>query len=79
MNNPRGLYAKYTILKDGELIEDRAFVLLPDKDPAARAALLTYAAHTENRQLRADLMAWEAQLVERDIDEAFGKEGEQGE
>lgn len=49
-----GLYAKYEVRKDGESVKD-CFVLEPDDDRAARAALKAYAAATENEELAADL------------------------
>jgi len=54
-----GLYAKYIITKaDGTPVNDRCFVLKPDKDPAAAKALQAYAAATDNEQLRNNLYAW---------------------
>lgn len=58
----QGLYAKYKILKTstGEEVTRPAFVLLPDGDPHARAAILAYAAsvEAENAALAADLRQW---------------------
>ena len=54
-----GLYAKYIITKaDGTPVNDRCFVLKPDKDPAAAKALQAYAAATDDEQLRNNLYAW---------------------
>lgn len=55
-----GLYDKYTIInnKSGEPIDEDAFVLKPDKDPAARKALITYAVNTKNERLRNNLYDW---------------------
>ena len=50
----QGLYAKYDVTKDGESVED-CFVLEPEDDRAARAALKAYAAATENDELAEDL------------------------
>lgn len=54
-----GLYGKYTVRKnsDGSLVTD-CFVLRPGKDPAAVAALSTYAAATDNAELAADIIGW---------------------
>lgn len=58
-DDKRGLYGKYIITKaDGTPVTDRCFVLKPDKDPAAVAALQAYAAATDDEQLRDDLYAW---------------------
>lgn len=58
-NDKRGLYGKYIITKsDGTPVNDRCFVLKPDKDPAAVKALRAYAATTDDEQLRNDLYAW---------------------
>lgn len=55
----RGLYMKYDVFKTGtnEVVRD-CFVLRPDKDPAALAALRTYAETTPNQKLGTDLLAW---------------------
>lgn len=50
-----GLYGKYEILKDGEPIFGPAFVLRPDRDPAALDALRTYSYMTKSPTLRRDL------------------------
>ena len=55
-----GLKVKYIVLKvkDGSTV-DGCFVLRPDKDPAARAAVLAYADATENTMLAEDIRkAW---------------------
>jgi len=49
-----GLYRKYDVRKDGETVED-CFVLEPDEDRAARAALRAYADVTDNDDLAADI------------------------
>lgn len=55
----KGLYGKYIITRaDGTPVNDRCFVLKPDKDPAAAKALQAYAAATDDEQLRDDLYAW---------------------
>lgn len=57
----RGLYNKFTVIKEstGEVIDD-CFVLRPDRDEHARAALLAYAKSCEfdNPVLHAELLAW---------------------
>jgi hypothetical protein len=54
-----GLYGKYRVFKarNNEPVED-CFVLRPDKDAAARYALLTYATYCGNPQLAGDLNRW---------------------
>ena len=56
----RGLYLKYHITKAGtdEELSGPSFVLRPDRDPAAMAALYRYAAVTENRALADDIERW---------------------
>ena len=59
MHDRMGLYNKYIITKaDGTQVNDRCFILKPDKDPAAVAALRAYAEATNDDQLRSDLYAW---------------------
>lgn len=57
MANNKGLYNKYTVIdnKSGEPLVGNIFVLRPDKDVAALAALRTYADHTDNTELSNDL------------------------
>lgn len=54
-----GLKRKYVVLKSdtGECVEN-CFVLRPDKDKAAIAALLAYADATDNHVLAKDIRAW---------------------
>lgn len=54
-----GLKRKFLVFKSdtGEMIEN-CFVLRPDKDPAAVAALRAYAGATDNKTLAADIMDW---------------------
>lgn len=54
-----GLYVKYNVRKvdTGELVNN-CFVLRPDRDKAAIAALKAYAAATENKQLAEDIRKW---------------------
>lgn len=54
-----GLCVKYDVKKveTGETVNN-CFVLRPDKDPAAVAALRTYARVTPNKALANDIMAW---------------------
>lgn len=59
MDKTKGLYGKYIITKaDGTPVNDRCFILKPDKDPVAVKALQTYAAATDDEQLRNDLYDW---------------------
>ncbi|MBM7592277.1 hypothetical protein [Brevibacillus fulvus] len=55
----KGLYVKYEVRKkeNGELV-DGCFVLRPDKDGAALAALRKYAEATSNKQLSEDINNW---------------------
>lgn len=72
----RGLYHKYTITKNdtGEEVKRPSFLLLPESDPHARAALRTYAASVEdeNPVLAADLRLW-LDDIESSIDEGDTK------
>jgi len=52
-----GLFSKYSVEKDGHPVGD-CFVLEPETDPAARAALEAYAHATQNDHLAADLTEW---------------------
>ncbi len=54
-----GLRVKYDVKKveTGETVNN-CFVLRPDKDPAAVAALRTYARATPNKALADDIIAW---------------------
>lgn len=54
-----GLKQKYIVLKagTGERVEN-CFVLRPDKDSAAVAALRAYARFTENKTLANDIINW---------------------
>ena len=63
--DPRdGLYRKFVVLKadTGEEIQDRFFVLRPERDPAAVAALLAYSDATKNIALSADILGWVRKL-----------------
>lgn len=55
----QGLKEKYIVLKksSGEIV-DNCFVLRPDKDTSAVAALRAYAADTDNKQLSEDIYSW---------------------
>jgi len=57
MNN--GLTLKYNVTKieDGSIVGN-CFVLRPDMDHAARAALKAYADATPNNALRRDIRGW---------------------
>lgn len=57
----RGLYGKYVVAKaDTMEVLNGCFVLRPEKDMAARHAILMYAGyvHNSNRTLADDLRAW---------------------
>lgn len=58
--NEKGIYGKYTVIKNetGKPIDGPAFVLRPDRDPAAVVALTAYAKVTDNKQLAADILRW---------------------
>lgn len=64
-SNYEGLKRKYVVLKSdtGECVEG-CFVLRPDKDPAAKAALMAYAAATQNKQLAEDILSWLSSMDE---------------
>lgn len=72
-----GLKRKYVVLKSdsGEPVED-CFVLRPDKDKAAIAALLAYADATDNQVLAKDIRAWISAIP---AEEAAQKDGGQDE
>ena len=55
----QGLYEKYSVVnvKTGRAIKD-CFVLRPDRDRAAAAALRAYAEVTENKALADDIIRW---------------------
>lgn len=59
MDSYKGLKRKYIVFKSdtGEMVEN-CFVLRPDKDHAAVAALRAYAGVTENETLSADIINW---------------------
>lgn len=71
----RGLYVKYEVRKKdtGELVND-CFVLRPDRDPAARYALLIYAWTTPNLLLSGDIINW---LRDLEIDAGDGEVGQE--
>ncbi|MCM3257125.1 hypothetical protein M3664_04920 [Paenibacillus lautus] len=64
MNN-KGLYKKYTIINNetGQEVEGEYFVLKPENDPAARAALIHYATRTENKELGKDIVMWVSKFM----------------
>lgn len=59
MDRYKGLKGKFLVFKSdtGEMIKN-CFVLRPDKDPAAVAALRAYAAATDNDTLATDIIEW---------------------
>jgi len=63
-NDYAGLKVKYIVRKasNGELVDD-CFVLRPDKDQAAIAALNAYADATENQVLAADIRKWLSSII----------------
>lgn len=63
-NDYAGLKVKYIVRKasNGELVDD-CFVLRPDKDKAAIAALNTYADATKNQVLAADIRKWLSTII----------------
>lgn len=62
-----GLKVKYNVTKadTGEIVKD-CFVLQPQKDRAARAALLTYSYATDNREMARDIARWLADITKRE-------------
>lgn len=60
---PNGLKFKYNVtrVEDGSPVYD-CFVLRPDKDPAACAALKAYADATTNNELCEDIREWVAEI-----------------
>lgn len=62
-----GLYEKYEVYKDGEEVTD-CFVLEPEDDAAALAALRTYVHETDDYELAADLAAWITEIEDGDAD-----------
>ena len=67
-NEQKGLYAKYILTKaDGTPVNDRCFILKPDKDPAAVKALQAYAAATDDELLRNDLYAWVGKSLQKPL------------
>lgn len=73
----KGLYVKYNVFKvaDGSVVND-CFVLRPDRDPAAVAALRAYAAATENKGLAADIMRWVGEELPLTLVELRERDGE---
>ena len=59
-----GLYSKYFVIKTetGEIVQD-CFVLRPQKDKAAVAALLLYAEETESQELSSDIRGWLSTII----------------
>lgn len=66
-----GLYSKYEVRKDGEPVED-CFVLEPENDPAARVALSAYAGHTDDEDLKQDLLDWLVSILRSNEDRSVG-------
>ena len=63
-----GLKRKYIVLKSdtGETVEN-CFVLRPDIDEAAIAALFAYASATSNAELQADIKLWIRRIVRKGV------------
>ena len=55
-----GLYRKYYVRRsrDGSPVSGFCFVLKPETDPAARAALRAYAMSTPDLELQTDILVW---------------------
>lgn len=64
----RGLYGKYKVTKAGEPVE-QCFVLEPENDPAALAALKTYALETDDDWLAGDLAHWISTIEDKKLGE----------
>lgn len=63
----KGLYSKYIVTKaDGTPLDGDCFVLRPDRDSAAFAALERYAEKTRNRELANDIIGWLNSIREAD-------------
>ena len=64
LSNYDGLKAKYIVFKASNgMLVDNCFVLRPEKDNAAVAALATYADTTENQILAADIRKWLSTII----------------
>lgn len=59
MSEEKGMYEKYSVINNltGERVKD-CFVLKPTKDPAARAALRTYAEATRGTLISDHIIHW---------------------
>lgn len=59
-DNQKGLYDKYTVINNEtqKPIDGPAFILRPDRDPYAIAALQRYAELTVNEILAQDITGW---------------------
>ena len=70
----KGLYPKYTIIKNstGEEVKRPSFILLPENDPHARAALRAYSdsVAADNAGLASDLRTW-IEVIEPKISTAL--------
>jgi len=65
MDEKRGLYSKFIVSKGmSEALLTDVFVLRPEKDPAALAALGKYAETTNNKKLAYDLYDWIDEIEE---------------
>lgn len=59
-DDKKGLYDKYTVINNEteSPIDGAAFILRPDRDPIAIAALQRYAELTDNELLADDITGW---------------------
>ncbi|MUG24751.1 hypothetical protein GNQ08_20495 [Paenibacillus macerans] len=63
----KGLYNKYMVFKVEDSSEvDECFVLRPDRDPAARVALMEYAEATDDIELATDITSWLTIIAKRE-------------
>ena len=64
MKEQKGLIAKFIVTRQstGEQVFDPLFVLLPEKDVAARQALVKYSECTQNKVLSDDIKDWVAEM-----------------
>jgi hypothetical protein len=69
MKKFKGLYHKYDVVKKDGKVVSNFFVLRPDRDPAARAALITYAQVTDNTILKDEIEQWVRLMDKKDSEE----------
>lgn len=61
-----GLIVNYKQYRNGTAMVYESFLLQPDRDPAARAALKTYADTTKDKWIRYDILKWLGEATEED-------------